>query len=222
MKSKWTRSSIPSFFKLSTTEPKFDRKISGYVLSCISDEYAFSVYKRKHFPGRVRPARPARCWAEAWKFYKNRFFENQGRKIPLYEVYLGDGRDQEGFDSDTRVVDFLLGKTWINDENDTVNGQRSFGNVGGDDNLAADGAVGLVWRRRLENSLLLLGWQCWVEGDDFHIADFGAHFFNFVSNSFTRVFNLLLTSQKQQTIALLLLAQVNLNYSSKTINYKVQ
>ena len=26
---------------------------------------AFSVYRRKHLPGRVRPARPARWWAEA-------------------------------------------------------------------------------------------------------------------------------------------------------------
>ena len=24
------------------------------------------MYNRKHFPGRVRPARPARCCAEAW------------------------------------------------------------------------------------------------------------------------------------------------------------
>ena len=34
MKSKCTRSSMPSFFSCSTTEPRFDRRISGYVLSC--------------------------------------------------------------------------------------------------------------------------------------------------------------------------------------------
>lgn len=33
MKSKCTRSSIPSFLSCSTTEPKFDLRISGYVLS---------------------------------------------------------------------------------------------------------------------------------------------------------------------------------------------
>lgn len=36
MKSKWTKSSIPSFFSCKTTDPRFDLKISGYVLSCIS------------------------------------------------------------------------------------------------------------------------------------------------------------------------------------------
>ena len=65
MKSKCTRSSIPSFFSCSTTEPRLERRISGYVLSCISCLYAFSVYRRKHFPGFVRPARPALCWALA-------------------------------------------------------------------------------------------------------------------------------------------------------------
>lgn len=34
MKSKCTRSSMPSFFSCSTTEPRLDRRISGYVLSC--------------------------------------------------------------------------------------------------------------------------------------------------------------------------------------------
>ena len=65
MKSKCTKSSMPSFFSCSTTEPRLERRISGYVFSCISVVYAFSVYRRKHLPGRVRPARPARCWALA-------------------------------------------------------------------------------------------------------------------------------------------------------------
>lgn len=41
------------------------RKISGYVCSNSSLWNAFSVYSRKHLPGRVRPARPARCFADA-------------------------------------------------------------------------------------------------------------------------------------------------------------
>lgn len=60
-----TKSSIPSFFNCNTTLPRLDRKISGYVLSCISFLYAFSVYNLKHFPGLVLPARPALCCAEA-------------------------------------------------------------------------------------------------------------------------------------------------------------
>jgi len=65
IKSKWTKSSIPSFLSCKTTEPRFERRISGYVLSCISCLNAFSVYSRKHLPGLVRPALPALCWAEA-------------------------------------------------------------------------------------------------------------------------------------------------------------
>lgn len=47
IKSKCTRSSIPNFFNCSTTVPRFERRISGYVLLCISDLYAFSVYNLK-------------------------------------------------------------------------------------------------------------------------------------------------------------------------------
>lgn len=38
MKSKCTRSSMPSFFSCSTTEPRLDLRISGYVLSCPTQE----------------------------------------------------------------------------------------------------------------------------------------------------------------------------------------
>ena len=65
MKSKCTKSSMPSFFSWSTTDPKFERRISGYVCSCRSFLNDASVYRRKHFPGRVRPARPALWCAEA-------------------------------------------------------------------------------------------------------------------------------------------------------------
>ena len=56
---------MPSFLSCSTTEPRLERRISGYVCSISSFLYAFSVYSRKHLPGRVRPARPARWWALA-------------------------------------------------------------------------------------------------------------------------------------------------------------
>ena len=51
MKSKWTKSSMPNFFNWMTTEPKFDRKISGYVCSIKSFLKESSVYNRKHFQG---------------------------------------------------------------------------------------------------------------------------------------------------------------------------
>lgn len=66
MKSKCTRSSIPSFNRVRTTVSMRDLRISGYVCFCSSSLKDLSVYSRKHLPGFVRPARPARCWAEAW------------------------------------------------------------------------------------------------------------------------------------------------------------
>lgn len=62
-----TKSSMPSFFSCSTTEPKLDRRISGYVCSWRSFLKDASVYSLKHLPGLVRPARPARWCALACK-----------------------------------------------------------------------------------------------------------------------------------------------------------
>lgn len=38
IKSKCTKSSIPSFLSCNTTDPKLDLKISGYVLSCAEEK----------------------------------------------------------------------------------------------------------------------------------------------------------------------------------------
>lgn len=65
MKSKCTRSSMPSLSSVSTTVSMRERRISGYVCTCSSSVKERSVYSRKHLPGRVLPARPERCWAEA-------------------------------------------------------------------------------------------------------------------------------------------------------------
>ncbi len=56
---------MPSFLSWMTTEPRLERSISGYVCSCRSFLKLASVYSRKHLPGCVRPARPARWCALA-------------------------------------------------------------------------------------------------------------------------------------------------------------
>ena len=60
-----TRSSTPSFFSCSTTLPRLLLRISGYVCSIRSPWKLDSVSSLKHYPGRVRPARPARWCADA-------------------------------------------------------------------------------------------------------------------------------------------------------------
>jgi HrpA-like RNA helicase len=82
MKSKWTKSSIPSFFSCKTTDPRFDRKISGNVLSCISCLYAFSVtaiskasaQQRAGRAGRTKPGKCFRLYTE--KAYKQEMQDN--------------------------------------------------------------------------------------------------------------------------------------------------
>jgi hypothetical protein len=55
----------PRDLSRSTTEQRFARWISGTVFSSISSSKASRVKRRKHLPGATRPARPARCCAEA-------------------------------------------------------------------------------------------------------------------------------------------------------------
>ena len=62
-----TRSLTPAFTSSRTVLPKLHLKISGWVCSSSSLMKSFSVNSRKHFPGRVRPARPARCCADAFE-----------------------------------------------------------------------------------------------------------------------------------------------------------
>jgi hypothetical protein len=52
-------------------------------------------------------------------------------------------------------TDLLLGEAGVNDKDDTVDGQRSLGDVGGHNDLAANGAWPAVFWRRVENALLL-------------------------------------------------------------------
>ena len=66
MKSKCIRSLIPSDLSIRTTFPRFVRWISGTVFASSSFWKLHAVYRRKHLPGAVRPARPARCNADAW------------------------------------------------------------------------------------------------------------------------------------------------------------
>mmetsp|Transcript_10773 Transcript_10773/g.44578 ORF Transcript_10773/g.44578 Transcript_10773/m.44578 type:complete len:205 (-) Transcript_10773:1826-2440(-) len=65
MKSKPIRSLMPSDLSMSTTLPRLVRWISGTGLLSSSCWYDHAVYRRKAFPGAVRPARPARCIAAA-------------------------------------------------------------------------------------------------------------------------------------------------------------
>lgn len=50
---------MPNLSNVSTTELRFDLKISGYVFSLSSFSNALSGYNLKHFPGLVLPALPA-------------------------------------------------------------------------------------------------------------------------------------------------------------------
>lgn len=65
IKSKCTKSVTPSFSSVSTVVLKLLRSTSGQVCSGSAVVNDASVYSLKHLPGRVRPARPHRCFALA-------------------------------------------------------------------------------------------------------------------------------------------------------------
>mmetsp|Transcript_96090 Transcript_96090/g.255296 ORF Transcript_96090/g.255296 Transcript_96090/m.255296 type:complete len:203 (+) Transcript_96090:504-1112(+) len=65
MKPNSRRFLTPMDFSRSTTLERFVLWISGIVIASISVKYAFSVYKRQHAPGPVRPALPRRWLAFA-------------------------------------------------------------------------------------------------------------------------------------------------------------
>ena len=86
IKSKCTKSLIPSFNKVKTTLARFERKISGYVSSINSSLNDFSVYNRKHFPGRVLPALPALYLALAFEIGDTNKLSTLIRGLKTYEI----------------------------------------------------------------------------------------------------------------------------------------
>ncbi|KAJ8507885.1 hypothetical protein ON010_g18925 [Phytophthora cinnamomi] len=65
-KSKCARSWMPMLSKYKATVARLVRCICGMVSLASLVRKCSCVQRRKHFPGRDRPARPARCFAEAF------------------------------------------------------------------------------------------------------------------------------------------------------------
>ena len=84
--------------------------------------------------------------------------------------------------------------TRIDDKDDSVDGERRFGDVGRYDDLASDGAVRLSARRRFEDSLLQIWRESRVEGDALHVAHLRTQVVDFAFDS--------LAAQKIRTVNL--------------------
>ena len=126
----------------------------------------------------------------------------------------------------------MFGEAGVNDEDDAVDGERCFGNVGGHHDLSADGPVGLPTRRGLENSgmarklhkyrvqsclwcashspLLQIRREGGVERYALHVSRLGAQVVDLALDALARLLDLLLPRQEHQHVALLLLAHVDL------------
>jgi len=107
IKSKWTRLSMPSFFSWSTTEPRFERRISGYVCAC------------KSFLKACGKATKPQSWDP--KKQKSGILDLLGIKTEalartgspgttrsLLGTCTGDGRYKKRFHSNSRVIDLWL------------------------------------------------------------------------------------------------------------------
>lgn len=81
------------------------------------------------------------------------------------------GRDEQRFDANTRVVDFLFGKARIYDKHDAVDCERGLGDVGGDNDLATDRTIRTLRWRWFEDSLLKIGRKCRIQRYTLYFAD---------------------------------------------------
>ena len=79
-------------------------------------------------------------------------------------------------------TDLLLGKAWVDDKHHTINGERSLCNVGGHDNLPADGSIRLVRGSTLEDPLLKVRGEGGVEGDALQLSNLGSEVLHFSPN----------------------------------------
>jgi hypothetical protein len=122
----------------------------------------------------------------------------------LLSASLGDGRDKQGFDSNTRIVHLLLEETGVNHVDDSVNSKRCLRDVGRYNDLASGWALSvLVLGRSVEDTLLLLRWEGRVEryDQDGPGETVLTEFISFRFDPSTRILNLLFSGQEQQDIS---------------------
>lgn len=106
MKSKCTRSSMPSFFSCSTTDPKLDRRISGYVLSCGANVQRL-INSRDQSRQRVTPFTCLHLGLVSLLRVEPETFPwtcPAGSPRPLLGRSFTDGRDQQRLHPDTWIV----------------------------------------------------------------------------------------------------------------------
>ena len=82
----------------------------------------------------------------------------------LLRASSADWTYEQRLNSEPRIIYFLLGETWINHVDNSVNGERGLSDVGCHYYFSASDALVIRWRRIVEDSLLLLRWKSTVKG----------------------------------------------------------
>jgi hypothetical protein len=91
----------------------------------------------------------------------------------------------------------LLRESGVDNVDDSVDGERGFGDVGRDDNFATRGTIGSSRGRSfVENSLLLLRREGRVEGNGFERTDVMRELIGFDHDFPTSVFDFFFSRQK--------------------------
>ena len=90
-----------------------------------------------------------------------------------------------------RITDLLLSKSWIYDKDDSIDSKWRFCNICRDDHLTANSTVRPLWRCRFEDSLLQIWWQCGVQRNTLHLANFWSKVVHFPLYSLASFINFL-------------------------------
>lgn len=112
-----------------------------------------------------------------------------------------NGTDEKRLDSESWVVDFLLGETWVNHVDNTIDGQGSFGDIGRYNDFATGFALSVWTGGVVEDAVLLLWWQGTVKGNHRDWASRVTQLLDLGSDLVTCLLNLLLTSEEKEDIS---------------------
>ena len=110
--------------------------------------------------------------------------------------------NEQTLDPNPRIVDLLFTESRIDDVNDSIDGQRSFGDISGNDDFSPGRSTSRSWRRSLvEDLLLLLRRERGVERNGAEGSDRVREVVRFHRDLSTGVLDLFFSSEEDENVS---------------------